>query len=66
MPWKASSVMEERLCFVARLLDGEAKVIADQRKEVASLRAELDELRGEIRREPADLPVLKLIGGRRG
>jgi Homeodomain-like domain len=23
MPWKASSVMEERLCFVARLLDGE-------------------------------------------
>ncbi len=24
MPWKASSVMEERLCFVARLLDGEA------------------------------------------
>src|ERR1700686_3933038 len=25
MPWKASSVMEERLRFVARLLDGEAK-----------------------------------------
>src|SRR5436853_4778156 len=24
MPWKASSVMEERLCFVAWLLDGEA------------------------------------------
>jgi hypothetical protein len=24
MPWKASSVMEERLPFVARLLDGEA------------------------------------------
>ena len=24
MPWKASSVMEERLFFVARLLDGEA------------------------------------------
>ena len=24
MPWKASSVMEERLSFVARLLDGEA------------------------------------------
>ena len=24
MPWRASSVMEERLCFVARLLDGEA------------------------------------------
>src|SRR5205807_8747531 len=24
MPWKASSVMEERLCFVARRLDGEA------------------------------------------
>src|SRR5258707_1479318 len=24
MPWKASSVMEERLCFVARLLEGEA------------------------------------------
>jgi transposase len=24
MPWKTSSVMEERLCFVARLLDGEA------------------------------------------
>ena len=24
MPWKESSVMEERLCFVARLLDGEA------------------------------------------
>src|SRR5882762_11512508 len=24
MPWKASSVMDERLCFVARLLDGEA------------------------------------------
>src|SRR5580693_2996573 len=24
MPWKASSVMEERLRFVARLLDGEA------------------------------------------
>ena len=24
MPWKASSVMAERLCFVARLLDGEA------------------------------------------
>src|SRR5436190_5937665 len=24
MPWKASSVMEERLCFVARVLDGEA------------------------------------------
>ena len=23
MPWKASSMMEERLCFVARLLDGE-------------------------------------------
>jgi transposase-like protein len=23
MPWKASSVMEERLLFVARLLDGE-------------------------------------------
>ncbi len=23
MPWKESSVMEERLCFVARLLDGE-------------------------------------------
>jgi hypothetical protein len=23
MPWKASSVMEERLRFVARLLDGE-------------------------------------------
>ena len=24
MPWKASSVMEERLRFVARLLDGES------------------------------------------
>jgi transposase len=24
MPWKASSVMEERLRFVARLFDGEA------------------------------------------
>ena len=24
MPWTASSVMEERLRFVARLLDGEA------------------------------------------
>ena len=24
MPWKASSVMEERLRFVARILDGEA------------------------------------------
>ena len=24
MPWKASSVMEERLRFVVRLLDGEA------------------------------------------
>src|ERR1700730_12793420 len=24
MPWKVSSVMEERLCFVARLLEGEA------------------------------------------
>src|SRR5713101_1579672 len=24
MPWKARSVMEERLCFVGRLLDGEA------------------------------------------
>ena len=24
MPWKASSVMEERLRFVTRLLDGEA------------------------------------------
>ena len=24
MPWKASSVMEERLRFVARLLDGDA------------------------------------------
>ena len=24
MPWKASSVMEERLRFVARLVDGEA------------------------------------------
>lgn len=24
MPWKASSVMEKRLRFVARLLDGEA------------------------------------------
>lgn len=24
MPWKASSVMDERLRFVARLLDGEA------------------------------------------
>jgi transposase-like protein len=24
MPWKVSSVMEERLRFVARLLDGEA------------------------------------------
>ena len=24
MPWKESSVMEERLCFVGRLLDGEA------------------------------------------
>ena len=24
MPWKASSVMEERLRFVARLMDGEA------------------------------------------
>jgi transposase-like protein len=24
MPWKASSAMEERLRFVARLLDGEA------------------------------------------
>jgi hypothetical protein len=24
MPWKASSVMEERLRFAARLLDGEA------------------------------------------
>jgi hypothetical protein len=24
MPWKASSVMEQRLRFVARLLDGEA------------------------------------------
>jgi hypothetical protein len=24
MPWKASSVMEERLHFVARLLDGKA------------------------------------------
>src|SRR2546421_9833745 len=24
MPWKASPVMEERLCFVARVLDGEA------------------------------------------
>ena len=24
MPWKASSVMEERLRFVARLLDGQA------------------------------------------
>jgi hypothetical protein len=24
MPWKSSSVMEERLRFVARLLDGEA------------------------------------------
>jgi transposase len=24
MPWKESSVMEERLCFVARLLEGEA------------------------------------------
>jgi len=24
MPWKASSVMEERLRFFARLLDGEA------------------------------------------
>src|SRR5215216_958914 len=23
MPWKESSVMEERLCFVGRLLDGE-------------------------------------------
>ncbi len=26
MPWKASSVMEERLRFVAPLLDGEADV----------------------------------------
>ena len=25
MPWKASSVMEERLRFVPRLLDGEAR-----------------------------------------
>ena len=24
MPWKESSVMDDRLCFVARLLDGEA------------------------------------------
>ena len=24
MPWKECSVVEERLCFVARLLDGEA------------------------------------------
>jgi transposase len=24
MPWRESSVMEERLCFVARLLDGES------------------------------------------
>ena len=24
MPWKSSSVMEERLCFVARVLEGEA------------------------------------------
>jgi transposase len=27
MPWKASSVMEERLRFVARLLDGEAMTV---------------------------------------
>jgi hypothetical protein len=24
MPWRKCSVMDERLCFVARLLDGEA------------------------------------------
>ncbi len=30
MPWKASSVMEERLRFVARLLDGEAMTGACQ------------------------------------
>jgi hypothetical protein len=24
MPWRANSVMVERLCFIARLLDGEA------------------------------------------
>ena len=24
MPWKESSVMDERLCFIARLLEGEA------------------------------------------
>jgi transposase len=29
MPWRASSVMEERLRFVARLLDGEANVCRD-------------------------------------
>ena len=27
MPWKESSVMEERLRFVARLLDGEAMTV---------------------------------------
>src|SRR3981189_3745994 len=32
MPWKASSVMEERLRFVARLLDGEAMTAASRQR----------------------------------
>ena len=32
MPWKESSVMEERLRFVARLLDGEAMLFAPHRE----------------------------------
>ncbi len=32
MPWKASSVMEERLRFVARLLDGETMTDLHRKK----------------------------------
>ncbi len=36
MPWKESSVMEERLRFVARLLDGEG-MSGDSRRRGAGL-----------------------------
>ena len=43
MPWTASSVMEERLRFVARLLDGEAMtdVCRDFGVSISSLRWKL-------------------------
>ena len=60
MPWKECSVMDERLRFVSRLLDGEAmsEATSSTAQDVQrGKRTEIDSLNGYVARRGAELGV---------